>query len=73
MINETERPDVYSVSAIIKEVGTTKIKRMPGNVYALVNDRKVKNVTMLNQFGVTEEVLNEIAVKQGKRLKKVIR
>ena len=73
LINETERPDVYSVPAIIKEVGTTKIKRMPGNVYALVNDRKVKNVTMLNQFGVTEDVLNEIAVKQGKRLKKVIR
>ena len=73
LINETERPDVYSVPAIIKEVGTTKIKRMPGNVYALVNDRKVKNVTMLNQFGVTDQVLNEIAVKQGKRLKKVIR
>ena len=73
LIKATERPDVYSVPAIIKEVGKTKIKRLPGNVYSLVNDRKVNNITMLNQFGVTDSVLNELAVIQGRRLKRVIK
>ena len=73
LIQATERPDVYSVPAIIKEVGKTKIKRLPGNVYSLVNDRKASNITMLNYFGVTESVLNEIAVVQGRRLKRIVK
>lgn len=69
LIEKTGRTDFYSVPAMIKELLAIRIKRLPGNEYALVMDLSERDNTMLKELGITSDMLDECVATQNLRLK----
>lgn len=69
LIADTDRTDFYSVPAMIKELVSIRIKRLPGNEYALVMDLSERDNTMLKAMGITSDMLEACVASQNLRLK----
>ena len=69
MLKEEDRPDRYSVPAIVKELKTIRIKRLPGDEYAMVMDLSNRDKLMLKHLGITEKMLEEYVAIQALRIK----
>ena len=73
MLEEEDREDRYSVPAIIKELETIKMTRLPGNDYALVMDFSERDKLMMKHLGLNQKTVEEYAAKQKLRIKGVNR
>ena len=69
MLDEKDRTDWYSVPAIIKELADIKIKRLPGDTYALVMNISARDEFMLKHLCITKDQLDECVRKQNLRIK----
>ena len=69
LIDQYNRSDWYSVPAIIQELETIRIKRLPGNEYALVMDISERDEAMLNALKIPKTKLEECAISQNLRIK----
>ena len=69
LLEETGRTDWYSVPALIKELVDIKIKRLPGNVYALVMNLSARDELMLKHLGISKEDLDDCVRTQNLRIK----
>ena len=69
LIDKYGRSDFYSVPAMIMELLSIRIKRLPGNEYALVMDLSERDNIMLKALGITNDMLNQCIVTQNLRLK----
>lgn len=72
MLAESTRTDRYTVPAIIKELGTIRIKRLPGDVYALVMDLSTRDTFMLKHLGIKKKDLDFYAEQQNRRIRSKI-
>lgn len=72
MLSERPNPAKYSTAAVIKELQKIQIKRLPGDVYALVMNLSLKEKYMLKHLGLREKDIQEIAVCQNKRINGII-
>ena len=68
MLDETGHQNKYTVPEVLKELGTIRIKRLPGDVYALVCDTSVRDAFILAHLGITISQLEEYAAIQNNRL-----
>ena len=68
MLDETGHQNKYTVPEVLKELGTIRIKRLPGDVYALVCDTSVRDAFILEHLGITISQLEEYAAIQNSRL-----
>ena len=69
MLEQKDRPDRYSVPSIIEELVTIRIKRLPGDEYALVMDLSARDEFMLNHLGISQKALEDCVKTQNLRLK----
>ena len=69
MMAEKDRGDWYSVPAIIKELENIKLKRLPGDEYALVMNFSVRDEFMLKKLNITKEKINACVKTQNLRIK----
>lgn len=69
MLAESMRTDRYTVPAILKELGTIRIKRLPGDVYALVMDLSTRDTFMLKHLGLKKKDLDIYAEQQNRRIR----
>jgi hypothetical protein len=69
MLEEKDRTDWYSVPAIIKELVGIKIKRLPGDVYALVMNISERDEFMFKYLGITKGQIDECVSIQNLRIK----
>lgn len=69
MLSESTRVDRYTVPALVKELNTIKIKRLPGDVYALVMDLSSRDKYMLKHLGMKTKTLDTYAEQQNRRIR----
>lgn len=69
MLSESTRTDRYTVPALVKELNTIKIKRLPGDVYALVMDLSTRDKFMLKHLGMQPKKLEAYAEQQNRRIR----
>ena len=69
MLAVEDRTDRYSVPAIIRELCTICMKRLPGDEYALIMDLSNRDKFMLKHLGITEKQLEEHVKIQALRIK----
>ena len=69
MLEEKANPARYSTMAIIKELQRIQIKRMPGDVYALVMNLSARDEFMLKHLGLCTKDLDKVVKDQNLRLK----
>ena len=69
MLSQKDRPDRYSVPPIIDELVTIRIKRLPGNEYALVMDLSARDEFMLKHLCITRDALDACVKTQNLRIK----
>lgn len=69
MLAESTRTDRYTVPAIMKELNTIRIKRLPGDVYALVMDLSTRDKFMLKHLGLHPKSLEAYAEQQNRRIR----
>lgn len=69
MLEEKANPARYSTMAIIKELMRIQIKRMPGDLYALVMNLSARDEFMLKHLGLRSKDLDKVAKDQNLRLK----
>ena len=69
MLSESTRTDRYTVPALVKELNTIKIKRLPGDVYALVMDLSTRDKFMLKHLGMQPKKLEVYAEQQNRRIR----
>ncbi len=69
MLEEKDRTDRYSVPALIKELIDIKMKRLPGNEYAVVMNLSIRDEFMLKHLGISKEKLDECVKTQNLRIK----
>lgn len=68
MLEETGHKNKYTLSEVLKELHTIRIKRLPGDVYALVMDLSTRDEYMLRHLGITKKILDEYVKIQNNRL-----
>ena len=69
MLSQKDRTDRYSVPPIIDELVTIRIKRLPGNEYALVMDLSARDEFMLKHLCITRDALDACVKTQNLRIK----
>ena len=69
MLEENDRRDWYSVPALIKELVEIKMKRLPGDVYALVMNFSARDELMLKHMGISKEKVDDYVNIQNLRIK----
>ena len=69
MLSESTRTDRYTVPALVKELNAIKIKRLPGDVYALVMDLSTRDKFMLKHLGMNPKNLEAYAEQQNRRIR----
>jgi hypothetical protein len=69
MLAEIDRRDWYSVPAIIKELVDIKMRRLPGDEYALVMNSSSRDNFMLKHLGLSKEKVDDYVKKQNLRIK----
>ena len=69
MLDEKANPARYSTVAIIKELMRIQIKRMPGDVYALVMNISARDEFMLKHLGLRTKDLDKVVKDQNLRIK----
>lgn len=72
MLEEKANPARYSTMAIIKELQRIQIKRMPGDVYALVMNLSTRDEFMLKYLGLRIKDLDKVVKDQNLRLKGIV-
>lgn len=69
MLEEKSNPARYSTAAVIKELMRIQIKRMPGDVYALVMNLSARDEFMLKHLGLKKKDLDIVVKDQNTRIK----
>ena len=69
MLEEKSNPARYSTVAIIKELLRIQIKRMPGDIYALVMNISARDEFMLKHLGLHSKDLDKVVKEQNLRIK----
>lgn len=69
MLKEKANPSRYSTTAVIKELTRIQIKRMPGDVYALVMNLSARDEFMLKHLGLRAKDLDKVVKDQNLRIK----
>ena len=69
MLAIEDRTDRYSVPAIVNELCSISMKRLPGDEYALIMDLSARDKFMLKHLGITEKQLDEYVKIQALRIK----
>lgn len=69
MLDEKSNPARYSTMAIIKELLRIQIKRMPGDIYALVMNISARDEFMLKHLGLKSKDLDKVVKEQNLRIK----
>ena len=69
MLKEKANPMRYSTVAIIKELMRIQIKRMPGDIYALVMNLSARDDFMLKHLGLHKKDLDKVVKDQNLRIK----
>lgn len=72
MLEEKSNPARYSTAAVIKELMRIQIKRMPGDVYALVMNLSARDEFMLKHLGLRTKDLDKVVKDQNIRLKAAV-
>lgn len=68
MFEETGHKTRYTAPEVLKELNTIRIKRLPGDEYALVMDLSTRDEFMLKHLGISKSKLEEYAAKQNDRI-----
>ena len=68
MLEETGHKTRYTAPEVLKELNTIRIKRLPGDEYALVMDLSTRDEFMLKHLGISKSKLEEYAAKQNDRI-----
>lgn len=68
MLEETGYKNKYTLPEVLKELHTIRIKRLPGDIYALVMDLSTRDEYMLKNLKVPKKLLDEYVNIQNKRL-----
>ena len=68
MLEETGHKNKYTLPEILKELHTIRIKRLPGDVYALVMDLSTRDEFMLKHLNITKTKLDKYVEIQNNRL-----
>ena len=72
MLEEKANPARYSTVAIVKELMRIQIKRMPGDVYALVMNLSARDEFMLKHLGLRSKDLDKVVKDQNLRIKGIV-
>lgn len=72
MLEEKANPARYSTMAVIKELQRIQIKRMPGDVYALVMNLSARDEFMLKHLGLRTKDLDKVVKDQNLRIKGIV-
>lgn len=68
MLEETGHKTRYTTQEVLKELNTIRIKRLPGDEYALVMDLSARDEFTLKHLGISKSKLEEYAAKQNDRI-----
>ena len=68
MLEETGYKNKYTLTEVLKELHTIRIKRLPGDIYALVMDLSTRDKYMLEHLGITKKTMEEYVKIQNNRL-----
>lgn len=69
MLEEKANPARYSTPAIIRELTRIQIKRMPGDIYALVMNLSARDEFMLKHLGMHTKDIDKVVKDQNLRIK----
>ena len=69
MLEEKANPARYSTPAIIRELTRIQIKRMPGDIYALVMNLSARDEFMLKHLGMHTKDIDKVVKDQNLRIR----